>query len=42
MTENLRIPQSADAGSKQKSEAIARLEEKINQMSGTVKQMETR
>ncbi|XP_063752969.1 protein RUFY3 isoform X2 [Eleginops maclovinus] len=34
--------QSADAGSKQKSEAIARLEEKINQMSGTVKQMETR
>ncbi|KAM9360093.1 protein RUFY3 isoform 1-T1 [Symphorus nematophorus] len=34
--------QSADAGSKQKSETIARLEEKINQMSGTVKQMETR
>ncbi|XP_074494894.1 protein RUFY3 isoform X3 [Sebastes fasciatus] len=34
--------QSADAGSKQKSEAITRLEEKINQMSGTVKQMETR
>ncbi|XP_031161124.1 protein RUFY3 isoform X2 [Sander lucioperca] len=34
--------QSADAGSKQKSEAIARLEEKINQMTGTVKQMETR
>ncbi|KAL3062449.1 protein RUFY3 isoform X2 [Trematomus bernacchii] len=34
--------QSADAGSKQKSEAISRLEEKINQMSGTVKQMETR
>ncbi|TDH13116.1 hypothetical protein EPR50_G00054600 [Perca flavescens] len=33
--------QSADAGSKQKSEAIARLEEKINQMTGTVKQMET-
>ncbi|KAL3062450.1 protein RUFY3 isoform X3 [Trematomus bernacchii] len=33
--------QSADAGSKQKSEAISRLEEKINQMSGTVKQMET-
>ncbi|XP_068422625.1 protein RUFY3 isoform X1 [Clinocottus analis] len=34
--------QSADAGSKHKSEAISRLEEKINQMSGTVKQMETR
>ncbi|XP_029295632.1 protein RUFY3 isoform X2 [Cottoperca gobio] len=34
--------QSADVGSKQKSEAIARLEEKINQMTGTVKQMETR
>ncbi|KAA8592483.1 hypothetical protein FQN60_017938 [Etheostoma spectabile] len=34
--------QSADAGSKQKSEAITRLEEKINQMTGTVKQMETR
>ncbi|KAK1892397.1 Protein RUFY3 [Dissostichus eleginoides] len=34
--------QNADAGSKQKSEAISRLEEKINQMSGTVKQMETR
>ncbi|XP_028269388.1 protein RUFY3 isoform X2 [Parambassis ranga] len=34
--------QSADAGSKQKSEAITRLEEKINQMSGTVKQLETR
>ncbi|XP_059194136.1 protein RUFY3 isoform X1 [Centropristis striata] len=34
--------QTADAGSKQKSEAIARLEEKINQMTGTVKQMETR
>ncbi|KAF3851441.1 hypothetical protein F7725_013213 [Dissostichus mawsoni] len=33
---------NADAGSKQKSEAISRLEEKINQMSGTVKQMETR
>ncbi|XP_032373039.1 protein RUFY3 isoform X3 [Etheostoma spectabile] len=33
--------QSADAGSKQKSEAITRLEEKINQMTGTVKQMET-
>ncbi|XP_049906152.1 protein RUFY3 isoform X3 [Epinephelus moara] len=33
--------QSADASSKQKSEAIARLEEKINQMTGTVKQMET-
>ncbi|XP_034397124.1 protein RUFY3 isoform X2 [Cyclopterus lumpus] len=34
--------QSVDAGSKHKSEAIARLEEKINQMTGTVKQMETR
>ncbi|KAM3611249.1 uncharacterized protein V6R79_015565 [Siganus canaliculatus] len=34
--------QSADASSKQKSEAIARLEDKINQMTGTVKQMETR
>lgn len=34
--------QSTDASSKQKSEAIARLEEKINQMTGTVKQMETR
>uniref|UniRef100_A0A3Q2QMI9 RUN and FYVE domain containing 3 n=1 Tax=Fundulus heteroclitus TaxID=8078 RepID=A0A3Q2QMI9_FUNHE len=32
--------QSADASSKQKSEAIARLEEKINQMSGTIKQLE--
>ncbi|XP_030272462.1 protein RUFY3 isoform X1 [Sparus aurata] len=34
--------QCADASSKQKSEAITRLEEKINQMTGTVKQMETR
>uniref|UniRef100_A0A4W6FQH4 RUN and FYVE domain containing 3 n=1 Tax=Lates calcarifer TaxID=8187 RepID=A0A4W6FQH4_LATCA len=34
--------QSADASSKQKSEVIARLEEKINQMTGTVKQLETR
>ncbi|XP_026199193.1 protein RUFY3 isoform X3 [Anabas testudineus] len=34
--------QSADAGSKQKSEVIVRLEEKINQMAGTVKQLETR
>uniref|UniRef100_A0A8C4NZL3 RUN domain-containing protein n=1 Tax=Dicentrarchus labrax TaxID=13489 RepID=A0A8C4NZL3_DICLA len=34
--------QSADASSKQKSEGIARLEEKINQMTGTVKQMESR
>ncbi|XP_040010656.1 protein RUFY3 isoform X2 [Xiphias gladius] len=34
--------QSADASSKQKSEVIARLEEKINQMSGTVKQLENR
>ncbi|XP_047447238.1 protein RUFY3 isoform X2 [Mugil cephalus] len=34
--------QSADAGSKQKTEVITRLEEKINQMSGTVKQLESR
>nr|XP_020441428.1 protein RUFY3 isoform X1 [Monopterus albus] len=34
--------QSTDASSKQKNEVIARLEEKINQMSGTVKQLETR
>ncbi|XP_029999481.1 protein RUFY3 isoform X2 [Sphaeramia orbicularis] len=34
--------QSAEASSKQKSEVIARLEEKINQMTGTVKQLETR
>ncbi|XP_068166392.1 protein RUFY3 isoform X2 [Antennarius striatus] len=34
--------QSADASSKQKGDAIARLEDKINQMTGTVKQMETR
>lgn len=34
--------QSADASSKQKSEAITRLEEKVNQMTGTVKQLETR
>ncbi|XP_023270149.1 protein RUFY3 isoform X1 [Seriola lalandi dorsalis] len=34
--------QSADASSKQKSDVIARLEEKINQMSGTVKQLESR
>ncbi|XP_034548229.1 protein RUFY3 isoform X2 [Notolabrus celidotus] len=34
--------QSTEASSKQKSEAIARLEEKINQMTGTVKQLETR
>nr|XP_057925732.1 protein RUFY3 isoform X2 [Doryrhamphus excisus] len=34
--------QSAEAGSKQKSDVIARLEDKINQMSGTVKQMESR
>ncbi|XP_041643043.1 protein RUFY3 isoform X2 [Cheilinus undulatus] len=34
--------QSAEASSKQKSEAIARLEEKINQMTGTVKQLEAR
>ncbi|CAG5925661.1 unnamed protein product, partial [Menidia menidia] len=33
---------SADASSKQKSDAIVRLEEKINQMSGTIKQLETR
>lgn len=35
-------PQSADASSKQKSEVITRLEDKITQMTGTVKQMETR
>lgn len=34
--------QSADASSKQKSEVIARLEEKINQMTATIKQLETR
>ncbi|CAK6977777.1 protein RUFY3 [Scomber scombrus] len=34
--------QSAESSSKQKSEAIARLEEKINQMSGTVKHLESR
>ncbi|XP_030579338.1 protein RUFY3 isoform X2 [Archocentrus centrarchus] len=34
--------QSTDAGSKQKSEVIGRLEDKINQMSGTIKQLETR
>ncbi|XP_013882176.1 protein RUFY3 isoform X2 [Austrofundulus limnaeus] len=34
--------QSADSSSKQKSDVIARLEEKINQMSGTIKHLETR
>ncbi|XP_036069547.1 protein RUFY3 isoform X3 [Oryzias melastigma] len=34
--------QSADSSSRQKSEAIVRLEDKINQMSGTVKQLESR
>ncbi|XP_058493012.1 protein RUFY3 isoform X2 [Solea solea] len=34
--------QSTDASSKQKSEVIARMEDKINQMNGTVKQLETR
>ncbi|XP_054629083.1 protein RUFY3 isoform X2 [Dunckerocampus dactyliophorus] len=34
--------QSADAGSKQKSDVIARLEDKVNQMSATVRQMESR
>ncbi|XP_051925119.1 protein RUFY3 isoform X1 [Hippocampus zosterae] len=34
--------QSADASSKQKSDAVARLEDKISQMSGTVKQLESR
>ncbi|XP_069562100.1 protein RUFY3 isoform X2 [Brachyistius frenatus] len=34
--------QTADVSSKQKSEVISRLEEKINQMSGTVKQLENR
>ncbi|XP_029916123.1 protein RUFY3 isoform X3 [Myripristis murdjan] len=33
--------QSSEASSKQKSDVIARLEEKINQMAGTVKQLET-
>ncbi|XP_037115774.1 protein RUFY3 isoform X5 [Syngnathus acus] len=33
--------QSADASSKQKSDAVARLEEKISQMSGTIKQLES-
>uniref|UniRef100_A0A667XIP4 RUN and FYVE domain containing 3 n=1 Tax=Myripristis murdjan TaxID=586833 RepID=A0A667XIP4_9TELE len=33
---------SSDIHSKQKSDVIARLEEKINQMAGTVKQLETR
>ncbi|CAM9150508.1 unnamed protein product [Lampetra planeri] len=33
--------QSADTSSKQKSEAIVRLEEKIGQMSGTVRQLES-
>uniref|UniRef100_A0A8C6WXE3 RUN and FYVE domain containing 3 n=1 Tax=Neogobius melanostomus TaxID=47308 RepID=A0A8C6WXE3_9GOBI len=32
--------QGAEASSKQKSEAISRLEDKINQMSGTIKQLE--
>uniref|UniRef100_A0A1A7YY90 RUN and FYVE domain containing 3 n=1 Tax=Iconisemion striatum TaxID=60296 RepID=A0A1A7YY90_9TELE len=32
--------QSADASTKQKSEAIVQLEEKMNQMSGTIKQLE--
>ncbi|XP_061586691.1 protein RUFY3 isoform X3 [Cololabis saira] len=34
--------QSADASSRQKSDAIGRLEEKINQMSGTIRTLETR
>nr|XP_020496439.1 protein RUFY3 isoform X1 [Labrus bergylta] len=34
--------QSTETSSKQKSEAITRLEEKINQMTGTVKHLETR
>uniref|UniRef100_A0A8C6UNK8 RUN and FYVE domain containing 3 n=1 Tax=Neogobius melanostomus TaxID=47308 RepID=A0A8C6UNK8_9GOBI len=34
--------QGAEASSKQKSEAISRLEDKINQMSGTIKQLEAR
>uniref|UniRef100_A0A673A571 RUN domain-containing protein n=1 Tax=Sphaeramia orbicularis TaxID=375764 RepID=A0A673A571_9TELE len=40
--EDLRAINHAEASSKQKSEVIARLEEKINQMTGTVKQLETR
>uniref|UniRef100_A0A673A4G6 RUN domain-containing protein n=1 Tax=Sphaeramia orbicularis TaxID=375764 RepID=A0A673A4G6_9TELE len=39
--EDLRAINHAEASSKQKSEVIARLEEKINQMTGTVKQLET-
>ncbi|XP_048098755.1 protein RUFY3 isoform X6 [Alosa alosa] len=34
--------QSAESGSKQKTEIISRLEEKTNQMAGTIKQLETR
>ncbi|XP_077417180.1 protein RUFY3 isoform X1 [Vanacampus margaritifer] len=34
--------QSADASSKQKSDAVARLEDKIGQMSGTIKHLESR
>ncbi|KAG5280724.1 hypothetical protein AALO_G00063290 [Alosa alosa] len=33
--------QSAESGSKQKTEIISRLEEKTNQMAGTIKQLET-
>lgn len=36
------LPQSTDASSKQKGEVIGRLEDKINQLSGTIKQLETR
>uniref|UniRef100_A0A8C6UND8 RUN and FYVE domain containing 3 n=1 Tax=Neogobius melanostomus TaxID=47308 RepID=A0A8C6UND8_9GOBI len=39
---NLQLGHKAQASSKQKSEAISRLEDKINQMSGTIKQLEAR
>uniref|UniRef100_A0A671UHW4 RUN and FYVE domain containing 3 n=1 Tax=Sparus aurata TaxID=8175 RepID=A0A671UHW4_SPAAU len=39
---NQQLSHKSQVSSKQKSEAITRLEEKINQMTGTVKQMETR
>uniref|UniRef100_A0A3B4AJ40 Uncharacterized protein n=1 Tax=Periophthalmus magnuspinnatus TaxID=409849 RepID=A0A3B4AJ40_9GOBI len=37
---HLQLSHKAQVSSKQKSEAISRLEEKINQMSGTIKQLE--
>lgn len=36
------LPQSTDASSRQKSEVISRMEDKMNQMAGTIKQLETR